>query len=112
MPRRNADHLALKIKHMRIVLQLAEAYAPDAELWAYGSRVKGTSHEGSDLDLVLRCGCSGPEAQGQLSKLQQALRESDLPMRVEIHDWASLEPEFQREVERAYVVIRSQAREG
>ena len=29
-------------------------HVPGVEVWAYGSRVSGHSHGGSDLDLVLR----------------------------------------------------------
>jgi uncharacterized protein len=36
------------------LLQFLRRYSPEAEVWAYGSRVNGDGHECSDLDLVLR----------------------------------------------------------
>ena len=30
------------------------SYCPDAEIWAYGSRLNGDAHSGSDLDLVVK----------------------------------------------------------
>ena len=46
--------LDLPQKYLKQVQALLREYAPDAEVWAYGSRVGGGSHEASDLDLVLR----------------------------------------------------------
>ena len=46
--------LFLSNKHLDILQDLLKKYVPNAEVWAYGSRVTGYAHEGSDLDLVLR----------------------------------------------------------
>ena len=45
--------ITLKEKHLQILLEIFEDYCPKAEIWAYGSRVHGDSHSGSDLDLDL-----------------------------------------------------------
>ncbi|MXX39544.1 MAG: nucleotidyltransferase domain-containing protein [Gemmatimonadetes bacterium] len=100
LPRRYRDQIeALLREHM-----------PGVEVWAYGSRVNGRSHEGSDLDLVLR----GPDLQridsGQLADLIEALEESNVPIIVQTHDWARLPERFQREIEREYVVLVGQER--
>lgn len=39
---------------MNNFVALLGQHVPQAEVWAYGSRVNGGAHEGSDLDLVLR----------------------------------------------------------
>ena len=36
------------------VCALLRTFVPAAQVWAYGSRISGKAHEGSDLDLVLR----------------------------------------------------------
>jgi predicted nucleotidyltransferase len=36
-----------------MVQQILATLLPEAEIIAYGSRVTGTAHEGSDLDLVV-----------------------------------------------------------
>ena len=46
--------LDLQPKHLRVLLDLLRQNVPDAEVWAYGSRVNHTAHETSDLDLVIR----------------------------------------------------------
>ena len=54
------DRLHLSPKHRAEIEALLRKHLPDVEVWAYGSRVTGRSHDGSDLDLVLRGpGCRG-----------------------------------------------------
>ena len=46
--------ISLPERHRRRVEEILREKVPYAEVWVYGSRIDGTSHEGSDLDLVLR----------------------------------------------------------
>ncbi len=44
--------LDLKPRHLTMVQKILQEHVPGMTVWAYGSRVKGQSHEGSDLDLL------------------------------------------------------------
>ena len=79
-------------------------------MWAYGSRVDGESHDGSDLDLVLRSPTLEPLGDGYLD-LIYALEQSSIPILVQAHDWARLPESFHREIEREYVVVQRVASE-
>ena len=46
--------LFLRPQYLKILTDIFESYCPEAEIWAYGSRVKGDAHEGSDLDMVVK----------------------------------------------------------
>jgi hypothetical protein len=35
-------------EHLALLLDILNRHAPQAEVWAYGSRVNGTGHDGSD----------------------------------------------------------------
>ena len=48
------DRLFLKPEYLKILFDIFADYCPEAEIWAYGSRIKDEAHEGSDLDLVVR----------------------------------------------------------
>ncbi len=49
--------MVLRDKDRAITLRIAQQTLSDSvAVWAYGSRVNGTAHESSDLDLVLRNG--------------------------------------------------------
>ena len=97
--------LHLKPEHRRVLEALLRERLPGVEVWAYGSRVSGRSHNGSDLDLVLR----GPGLEeipaGRLADFEEAARESALPFLVEARDWARLPERFHREIERDHVVL-------
>ena len=99
------DRLHLKARHRRMLEEILREHVPGVEVWAYGSRVSGHSHDGSDLDLVLR----GPDLEeipiGQLVALEEALRLSTIPFLVEARDWARLPESFQREIEKDFVVL-------
>ena len=103
--------LDLKPRHRKQLEALLAEHLPGVEVWAYGSRVSGMSHEGSDLDIALRGPGLEPIPAGKLSKLTDALRESTLPFLVEAHDWARLPPSFQKEIKRSYVSLMSERRE-
>jgi len=100
-----AERLHLLPRHRRALEALLREHLPDVEAWAYGSRVNGRSHDGSDLDLVLR----GPDLKEipsiQLGDFEEAVRESNIPFLVEARDWARLPERFYSEIEREYVVL-------
>lgn len=81
------------------LLALLRTHVPGAQVWAYGSRVTGQAHEGSDLDLVLRHPADLRRPTPGLADLREALQDSRLPMLVDVHDWAELPPAFHDEIE-------------
>ena len=100
-----ADRLHLPPKHRRSLEALLRQHLPGVEVWAYGSRVNGRSHDGSDLDLVLRGPGLKEVPTGQLGDFEDAIRESNIPFLVEARDWARLPKRFHGEIEREYVVL-------
>jgi predicted nucleotidyltransferase len=101
--------LNLNPDHLRLLLDVLRLHAPEAEVWAYGSRVNGGGHDSSDLDLVLRNPARLAQPQKQLGALRDALSESNLPMLVDVLDWARLPEDFRREIERQHVLVRAVA---
>ena len=98
--------LDLPQKYLAQVQTLLRTHVPHAEVWAYGSRVTGSGHEASDLDLVLRNPKNLLEETGVLYELKEAFSESNLPIRVDIMDWARIPASFHHEIERAHVVVQ------
>lgn len=87
------------------LLALLRTHAPQAEVWAYGSRVSGGSHATSDLDLVLRNPADLAAPQAGWLALREALSESNLPILVDVLDWARIPEAFRREIEREHEVL-------
>ena len=100
-----AERLHLAPGHRGMLEGLLHEHLPDVEVWAYGSRVSGRSHDGSDLDLVLRAHGLRRIEGARLAGFREALRQSNLPFLVEARDWARLPPRFHREIEREHVVL-------
>jgi len=101
--------LDLAPRHLAQLRELLGRHVPDAAVWAFGSRVDGHAHEGSDLDLVLRNAQNPAMPVTGIADLREALQASTLPMLVEAHDWSQLPASFRTEIERRYVVIQPKA---
>lgn len=100
------DRLDLPTRYRDQVEALLREHVPEAEVWAYGSRVNGMSHDASDLDLVLRSPDLTPIPTLQLTDLAEAFQLSNIPILVEARDWARLPESFHQEIERDYVAVR------
>ncbi len=105
-------HLDVKPRHREQITRLLREHLPGVEVWAYGSRVNGRSHEGSDLDLILRGPGLAKIGTTQLAEFNEAVQESTIPFLVEARDWARLPDSFQREIEREYVVLVEKEERG
>ena len=97
--------LHLPLDYREQVVSILSRNALGLEVWAYGSRVDGSNHDASDLDLVLRTPDLTPLSVSAISRLHDAFDESDLPIIVDIHDWAQLPDEYREEIERSYYVL-------
>lgn len=96
--------LDLKPKYHELVCQLLKQYIPTMTVWAYGSRVKGESSNGSDLDLVV---LNSEQAPINLSQLKTTFSESNLPISVDILDWSTIPEKMQEEIKTAHIVIQA-----
>ncbi len=82
------------------------AHLPQEEVWAYGSRVSGTAHETSDLDLVVRHPADLKVRQGPTFwDLKEALSESNLPFLVDLLDWARVPATFRGTIARQHIIL-------
>ena len=98
------DRLDLPRRYRKQLEALLRQHVPGVEVWAYGSRVTGESHQGSDLDLILRSPTLKPLG-GEYLDLIEALEESSIHILIQAHDWARLPESFHQEIARNYVVL-------
>jgi len=95
----------LEPRHLELVISLLRERIPAGyEVRAYGSRVTGKAQRFSDLDLAV----AGPNPLDckTLESLRDAFSESDLPILVDIRDWATASPGFREVVGNRYEVIQ------
>jgi predicted nucleotidyltransferase len=98
--------LYLREQDRKRLVDMLSTHLPGVTAWAYGSRVNGSAHEASDLDLVLRSPDLTPIPFAPLDDFLEALRDSNIPILIEARDWARLPEAFHREILKGYVVVR------
>lgn len=86
--------LDLKPEHLELVKFILNTHVPGLRVIAFGSRVTGRAKPHSDLDLALMT--DQPLSITIIGRLREAFSESDLPMRVDLVDWAETPENFRR----------------
>lgn len=101
-------HLTLHLpaNYLHTVQSILKSHVPQAQVWAYGSRVNGDHYDASDLDLVVRNPTDLTIAQSNLGEVREAFSNSDLPILVQLVDWATIPKSFREEIEAAYFVLQ------
>ncbi len=94
--------LFIKEEYFNELRDIFKNYCPRAEIWAYGSRLKGDAHEGSDLDLVVK---DFNDKKCNIFDLRQILNDSNIPFLVDIFELDKLPPSFREEIKKDYLII-------
>jgi predicted nucleotidyltransferase len=97
--------LDLNPKYIAIIQDILNNHIPRHVVWVYGSRIKGTAHEGSDLDLVI-APSERKISDEQLSAIKAAFSESDVPILIDINDWNTIPSQFKLEIEKKHEVFK------
>jgi predicted nucleotidyltransferase len=99
-----AHHLQLSDAQHALLMGLMAQHVPHLQVWAFGSRVKGTARASSDLDVVF----FATEAdKPKLTLLREALEESLLPCAVDMLVWQDISPDFQQHIQAQYQVLQA-----
>lgn len=93
-------------RYLEEVHAILQQHIPDHEVWAYGSRVTGGSWEASDLDLVVRDRSDLQHVCENLTELREAFINSNLPISVDVMDWARIPDSFKGQIMQNYVVLQ------
>lgn len=95
--------LNIKEVYLNELKTIFKKYCPKADIWAYGSRLNGDSHDGSDLDLVVK---NFNDNNCYLSELKELLNNSNIPFLIDIHEYNYLPQNFKDEILKKYVSIK------
>lgn len=99
--------MLLREKDKERLIEIFDTSPWPIEVWAYGSRVNGDAHEGSDLDLVLRSVDSQKLPNDIFNDLNEKIQESNIPIVVELFDWARLPELFHTTILARHEVLYS-----
>lgn len=96
------DKLFVKNEHLIMLNDIFNSYCPKAEIWAYGSRVNGDAHDGSDLDLTV---IDFGDKRCSIADLKSIFSDSNIPFLIDINEFKTLPVSFQDEIKRNNVII-------
>ncbi len=99
--------MLLRDKDRKALTAIFDTADMPIEVWAYGSRVDGTAHSGSDLDLVVRSQDLSKLPINTYVNLCEKIRNSNIPILVELRDWAMLPNSFHKNILQQYEVLYS-----
>lgn len=97
--------MLLREKDKLTLTAIFSAVPGSFEVWAYGSRVTGGAHDGSDLDLVIKSNDLQPIPYGVMDQLRENITESNIPILVEVRDWARIPESFRKNILEKYEVL-------
>ncbi|MDD3437163.1 MAG: nucleotidyltransferase domain-containing protein [Candidatus Gastranaerophilales bacterium] len=95
-------NILVEQKYLDEIISIIRRVYPKAVVWAYGSRIDGTAHTGSDLDLVIK---DYGQKDAYLFELKEELEESNIPFLIDIFELDKLPENFQKEIKKNYVVL-------
>ena len=93
--------LFVEQRHLEMLKNIFKEFCPEAKIYAYGSRINGRAHEGSDLDLTIK---NFPKDK-YLFELKEILSESDIPFLVDVNLYENLPNSFKEEIEKNNIEI-------
>jgi len=95
----------MKPEEEKIVFDIVARFAPDCDVFAFGSRFRGTNRETSDLDLAFALPDSVKLPLERLDEIKYAFSESDLLFRVDVLDYNGVEQYFREIINRECLKI-------
>lgn len=101
--------MILRAKDKERLTEIFNTVTIPVEVWAYGSRVNGDAHDGSDLDLVIRSLNAEKIPYSIISALKEKIQKSNIPILVDLSDWSKLPENFQNNILQKHEMLFSNA---
>lgn len=98
--------LCLDTEQLETVQRILGLHFEGIEVWAYGPRVNGTDCP-PDMDLELVVISEKPISFDDMTAVEKAFVESELPFRVDIIDWAKLPESLQKQIKKDHDVVQA-----
>ena len=87
-----------------LLKNILKKYIPGYAVWLFGSRATHHTKPHSDIDLAIIT--DKPIDLSVMSELTLALSESDLPYKVDLVDWSTIDDSFKKIIEKNYTLIQ------
>ena len=95
------NNLFIESKYLIELQNIFKEYCPEVQVYAYGSRINGKAHEGSDLDLTVK----NFPSDKYLFELKEKISNSNIPFLIDINIFENLPESFKDEINKNNVQI-------
>src|SRR3990167_6763673 len=89
---------------LNLLRKILKKYIPHYPVWLFGSRATHHIKPHSDIDLAVIT--QTPIDIGTISELASALSDSDLPYKVDVVDWSTIDDSFKKIIEKQHDIIQ------
>jgi len=96
------QHLDFPAKYLNTLKKIIREQMPDAEIWAFGSRINKKNHENSDLDLIIHQNNIDSDA---FIQFKESIIDSNIPILIDVLDWSSIPDSFKDNIQKNHIVI-------
>ncbi|MHA1540907.1 MAG: nucleotidyltransferase domain-containing protein [Alphaproteobacteria bacterium] len=93
--------ISVETRHLKILNEIFSKHFFGKEIWAFGSRIKGTSTKISDLDCVVF-----NASEEQICNAKEAFEESDIPFVLQILSWEKIPENFKKNIKEKYYILQ------
>jgi len=94
-----------KTDNERILEIAKKSFKTPIEIWAFGSRIKQTATEGSDLDLVIiNKSNNNNQINRYITIFKENLRHSNIPIFVQVFEWDAIPVNYKEEINKKHEV--------
>lgn len=95
------SNLFIDKKDLDILKNILKEFCPNSEVYAYGSRINGRAHDGSDLDLTIK---NFPKDK-YLFELKEIFSNSNITFLIDVNLYDDLPQSFKDEIDKNNVKI-------
>ena len=95
------SNLFIDKKDLDILKNILKEFCPNSDVYAYGSRINGRAHEGSDLDLTIK---NFPKDK-YLFELKEIFSNSNITFLIDVNLYDDLPQSFKDEINKNNVKI-------
>lgn len=96
------NNLFIDNKYLAELKDIIKRLYPKSVIWAFGSRIDGSAHSGSDLDLAI---VGYGQEETDYTGLKEELKESSIPFLIDIFELDKLPENFQQEIKRHHIIL-------
>jgi predicted nucleotidyltransferase len=96
-----SNNIDVKPHYLEIIRNAFAEYLPHKKVWAYGSRVKGTSNQRSDLDCVVF-----NATDREIYEAKEFFDNSEIPFIIQLLSWEKIPEDFKDNIKQKYFILQ------